>query len=473
LFKKKLSLRNDFIVTFFNGLATVFGVFIISGIIARNFGLDELGEFLLIRRIITTSVGIILIGSNITLPSIFPRNQDTSYISISLISFFFLSIPIILIISFLLNGFINTSTSFLPYLLYILGFSIVTLAYALYRSQMNILGANILQLFSLTFVSLICVLIATSIQNLFMLMGIFMIGLGSISFYIGIRKINFNKINQEKISTFFYFGLVRTPGIFFQFFLIAGVPIISIFYLSLVNQAYLNVGISLVRIFLIIVGPLGIILLPRIAKDLNSYKDNFSNKENLSIMLKTTFYYSSISTFVLILINNQVLQVWLGSYTNETNINISILLSSVPFFILSSVLRSPIDALSNYGYNSIIYGIAVIMMIFTFYFLMILNTPPFFAGSISFCIGNFMSGIFSVYFIKKLIKIDFLDFKSIIELLLILSFLYLIIEFIKQNFNFILIILFSISSLLIIIYFHFSFSKLKWVVSLRKLIFKK
>ena len=473
MFEKKLTLRNDFIVTFFNGLATVFGVFIISGIIARNFGLDQLGEFLLIRRIITTSVGIILIGSNITLPSIFPRTQDTSYISISLILFFFLSIPIILIISFLLNGFINSSNNFLPYLLYILGFSIVTLSYSLYRSQMNILGANILQLISLTFVSLICVLISNSIQSFFMLMGIFMIGLGSISFYIGIKKINFNKINQEKILNFFYFGLVRTPGIFFQFFLISGVPIISIFYLTLVNQAYLNAGISLVRIFLIIVGPLGIILLPRISKDLNSYKNNFSHKENLSIMLKTTFYYSSISTFVLILINNQVLQVWLGSYTNETNINISILLSSVPFFILSSVLRSPLDALSNYGYNSIIYGIAVIMMIFTFYFLMIFNMSPFFAGSISFWIGNFMSGIFSIYFIKKLIKVDFLDFKSIIELLLIFSFLYLIIEFIKQKFNLISIILFSISSLLITIYFHFSLSKLKWVVSLRKLIFKK
>jgi len=268
LLKKKLNLRNDFIVTFFNGLATVFGVFIISGIIARNFGLDELGEFLLIRRIITTSVGIVLIGSNITLPSIFPRNQDTSYIIISLILFFFLSIPIILIISFLLNGFISSSSSFLSYALYMLGFSIVTLAYSLYRAQINILGANILQLFSLTLVSLISVLIATTIQNLFILMGIFMIGLGSLSFYLGIRKINFNKINQLKILNFFYFGLIRTPGIFFQFFLIAGIPIISISYLSLVNQAYLNVGISLVRIFLIIVGPLGIILLPRISRRL-------------------------------------------------------------------------------------------------------------------------------------------------------------------------------------------------------------
>ena len=78
MFEKKLSIKNDFIVTFFNGLATVVGVFIITGIIARNFGLEQLGEFLLIRRIITASVGIILIGSNISLPSIFPRNQDSS-----------------------------------------------------------------------------------------------------------------------------------------------------------------------------------------------------------------------------------------------------------------------------------------------------------------------------------------------------------------------------------------------------------
>lgn len=473
MFEKKLSIKNDFIVTFFNGLATVVGVFIITGIIARNFGLEQLGEFLLIRRIITASVGIILIGSNISLPSIFPRNQDSSYIIISLITFFLVSVPLIFIISYLLNFYINDSGNFFPYFFYLFGFTVVTLSYSLYRSQMKIVGANLIQFLSLTLVSLVCVFLTDNIQNLFLLMGIVMIVFGFLFFYFGLPSLNQLKIKQEKILEFFYFGFVRTPGIIFQFILIAGIPMISISFLSLTNQAFLNAGISLVRIFLVIVGPLGIILLPRISKDFKLNKNNFKLSGNLSILLKTTFYYSLITTFVLILINNQILNIWLGSFTSETNLNITIILSSVPFFVLAAVLRSPIDALSNYGYNSIIYGIATTIMIFCFFFLMIFEINPFLVGSLSFWLGNFVSGMLSFYYIKKLMNVNFLDSKSLLELLFILFFLYIIIEIIKFYLSDILIIFFSISSLFIFLILHFSYSNLKWIFLLRTLIFKK
>ena len=473
MFKKKLSVKNDFIVTFFNGLATVCGIFLVTGIIARNFGLDQLGEFLLIRRIITASVGIILIGSNISLPSIFPRNQDSSFIFISIVLFFLFSFPLIIILSYQLNYYINNSSSFLSYFVYLFGFTLMTLCYSLYRSQMKILGANALQFLSLTLFSLIFVFLSDSIENLFFLTGISMIIFGLIFFYYGLPSFKKFRINKEKILKFLNFGFVRTPGIFFQFLLLAGIPLISISYLNLTDQAFLNAGISLVRIFLVVVGPLGVILLPRISKDFKLNKNNFKHTENISILLNITFYYSLISTYVLILINNQLLNLWLGSFTNQTNLNIAIILSSAPFFILSAVLRSPIDALSNYGYNSIIYGISSTTMILCFFILTSFKIEPFLIGSLSFWLGNFLSGMLSFYYIKKLINVNFLNLKSIYQLVFILVFLFFLIELIKFYLDDILTIIVSILSLSIVLIFHFLYSKLNWIYLARALILKK
>ncbi len=473
MFKKKLSIKNDFIVTFFNGLTMVFSIFFVTGIIARKFGLDELGEFLLIRRIITASVGIILIGSNISLPSIFPRNRDSSYILISLVLFFLFSFPLIIIFSYQLNNYINNSSDFLSYFIYLFGFSLMTLSYSLYRSQMKILGANALQFLSLTLFSLIFVFLTDSIENLLFLMGVSMMIFGFIFFYFGLPSFKNFRMNKEKILKFLSFGFVRTPGIFFQFLLLAGIPLISISHLNLTDQAFLNAGISLVRIFLVVVGPLGIILLPRISKDFKSNKNNFKLRENISILMNITFYYSLISTYVLILINNQLLNIWLGSFSNQTNFNITIILSSVPFFILSAVLRSPIDALSNYGYNSIIYGISSTIMILCFYILNSFKIESFLVGSLSFWLGNFLSGVISFYYIKKLINVNFLNLKSLFQLVFILIFLFILVELMQFYLNDVFTIIISILSLTIILIFHFLYSNLNWVHSARDLIFKK
>ena len=68
ILNKKLSLKYDIIVTLINGIIVIGGIFILNGLIARLHGLDVLGEFLLIKRTISSSMGILLLGLNFVDP---------------------------------------------------------------------------------------------------------------------------------------------------------------------------------------------------------------------------------------------------------------------------------------------------------------------------------------------------------------------------------------------------------------------
>ena len=79
LLEKRLSLKADFLVTGLNGIGTVVGIFIVSGYLARTLGLDVLGEYLLVRRIVTAVLGVLLLGMNVALPVLLARNEGRGY----------------------------------------------------------------------------------------------------------------------------------------------------------------------------------------------------------------------------------------------------------------------------------------------------------------------------------------------------------------------------------------------------------
>ena len=63
-------------VTLINGVIVIGGIFVLNGLIARIHGLDVLGEFLLIKRTLSASIGILLVGMNICLLYTSPSPRD-------------------------------------------------------------------------------------------------------------------------------------------------------------------------------------------------------------------------------------------------------------------------------------------------------------------------------------------------------------------------------------------------------------
>ena len=94
ILNKKLSLKYDIIVTLINGIIVIGGIFILNGLIARLHGLDVLGEFLLIKRTISSSMGILLLGLNIALPNYLSRKFDKTYADNSYVLFMIATIPL-------------------------------------------------------------------------------------------------------------------------------------------------------------------------------------------------------------------------------------------------------------------------------------------------------------------------------------------------------------------------------------------
>ena len=171
MLEKKLSLRNDFIVTGLNGISTVFGLFLVSGYMARSLGLDILGEYLFLRRIVTSFVGVLLLGMNITIPILIAKNRNSAIGDAAIIIFLFVTVPIIFGLKGLGNFYFFSGSLSLPHTLFILGFCFLTLTYSLYRGHLNLLGANLLQFIAGTIFSIISVYIATSLEQFLLIIG--------------------------------------------------------------------------------------------------------------------------------------------------------------------------------------------------------------------------------------------------------------------------------------------------------------
>lgn len=465
LLEKKLSLRSDFFITGLNGIANVFGIFWVSAYLARSLGLDALGEYLFLKRTVTASLGVLLLGLNVALPTLIAKNGGRGYGDAAAGILLLVTIPLIFLLSNL--NFISQIFS-TPHILFILGFCLLTLAYALYRGHLNMIGANLLQLMAGTVVSIGAAYLAYSIEEFLFIVGSGMIVISIFAFLQRNKGLNFARIGEGQTKILIRFGLVRIPGFAFQFFLLAGSPLLLFPYLTMSDQAFFNAGISLVRLFLMIVGPLSIILLPRVS---TAMADGISQEltENLSLMVKAILFYGAITGLTLSQLSGEIMIFWLGEATNSAIKSAQILLWSTPFFVLCVILRSPIDAGSYRGYNSIIYGVGVAGMVATL-LLVLANKEPIIAGSWGFLIGHILAASISYFIGAKMFKLEVFSLGYVLSVatsILFVITLLIIIPLVGHMKLFV-----SIGFLIGFFLAHFFLSKELWIVELRKSLLK-
>ena len=121
LLEKRLSLKADFLVTGLNGIGTVVGIFIVSGYLARTLGLEALGEYLFVRRIVTAALGVLLLGMNVALPALIARNESSGYGDVAFAVFQLGTLPLIVLLTFVVTeGFIESDRA-VPYMVYGVG----------------------------------------------------------------------------------------------------------------------------------------------------------------------------------------------------------------------------------------------------------------------------------------------------------------------------------------------------------------
>ena len=403
IFSHKLSFKSDFIVTFLNGLIVIGGVFILNGLIARIHGLELLGEFLLIKRTLSAVVGILLIGMNVGLPNYLSRNFQRSFGDISFILFIIVTIPltVILIISILwfdITGFY--SEHFWIYIIFSLGISAQFITYALYRGYMNMIGANIFQLLGTAIIPIIVFTFVIDLYEGLSWIGSCVLIVMIFAFIIRNKGINIHEINFEQSKKIIIYGLERIPSFVAQFILLAGIPLFLAQTVNFESVAYFNSSLSLVRLSLIIVNPIGMVLLPRISNKIASgAMDDVANF--LNIFLKAGIVFSVIGTAYFYINAPLILTFWLGE-VSETGITIlRLTILALPFYTFSGLTRSPIDAVSEKGYNSLIYGLAAVVLITIIFIGKTLGFDLLTTALVSFIISHIVAGLLGAFFIQR------------------------------------------------------------------------
>jgi len=401
---KHLSLKADLMVTLLNGVIVIGGVFVLNGLIARIHGLDVLGEFLLIKRTLSASVGILLVGMNIALPNYLSRNFEKSYGDNAFILFLIITVPMTIlliagILLFNIKGFY--SNHFWIYVLFSLGLSAQFITYALYRGYMNMVGANVFQLLG---TAIIPIVVFTSVATLND--GLFWIGCSvttimAFAFLFRNKGIHLTAITIHHSKKIIIYGIERVPSFVAQFILLAGIPIYLAQKVNFESVAYFNSSLSLVRLALLIVNPIGMVLLPRISNKIATGSvDEVNNM--LNILFKAGLFLSVIGTIYCYINAPLILKFWLGT-VSVSGVNIlRLTILALPFYTFAGLSRSPIDAVSERGYNSLIYSLAAIVMIAIIFIGKIFDCDFLETALTSFLISHIIAGLASAYFIQRL-----------------------------------------------------------------------
>jgi len=471
ILNKEMSFSKDFLVTVINAIGIVTGVFLLNAYIARIHGIDVLGEYLLIRRTIFSAIGIFLIGMNIGLPFYIAKGNDNSYGKSAIISFIFITIPFLLLFTILIK--LRVINLFLPELIwpifvYAIGANILNLAIGLYRGHLNMLGASIISFIGSILIPVVLFLIYKDLSTILILIGSSVTLLSILVYFLREKNILSLNINFTEINNLLKYGFERIFSFLSQFVLLAGIPLLLYNEISKTSLAYLNSSISLIRLSLIIIGPIGFIILPRVSKMVvNSSRGELETK--IRIILSLIFFVGIIGMALMLFYGPVILKFWLGEISKEGAIISRLIAFSIPLFMVTGILRSIIDSVSERGYNSIIYSGSVIILILVYFSLPLFGVSNVVAGIIGFNFGYTVSGVLSIIFVKSILKIKLINIELLITLVIqiaLLTLLFIIINStnMTQNIQF-LLYLFILTTGSILFFYK---SKQFWVMQLRE-----
>jgi len=284
------------------------------------------------------------------------------------------------------------------------------MTYALYRGYMNMLGANVFQLLGTAIIPIIVFYLVDTLYD-----GLFWIG-GSIviimfmSFVSRNKGVSLQDVNTRQSKELLQYGLKRIPSFISQFILLAGIPIMLAQTVNFESVAYFNSSLSLVRLALLIINPLGMVLLPRIANMISGGSMG-EVQSLLKIMLKAGIVFSLLGTIYIFLFAPLILEFWLGEVSNVGVLILRFSILALPFYTFAGLTRSPIDAVSEKGYNSLVYGLGAVTMVITYLFGQYLQYNLLSIALFSFLVSHLVTGLTSAYFVQKLYQHRIWDLK--------------------------------------------------------------
>jgi O-antigen/teichoic acid export membrane protein len=466
-------LRGDLLITLLNGVGLVIGIFILYGLITRIMSIEALGEYLLVRRTAFSLVSILLVGINISLPYYIAQQNDSAYGVATLILFLVITVPLTAIISIIIylgifEGF--SPTLALPFFFLTIAYAFQASAYGLLRGNLNILGAGLLQLIGTGLVPIFVFVLGKQLG-----IPLILLTIGSITFVLSLSvylmklgSVSF-RLDLKQARQLLAYGFQRVPTFIADFILLAGVPLLIAGTAGKAGIAYVNSGISFIRLFMVTVMPLSIVLLPRFTKAIMA-GHQASITRGLEILCRTIILIGLPLTLCLYVNTPVILNLWLGS-DNEVGVRVvQVVILALPFYLLMETLRSPVDAASAKGYNSIIHGAGALTLLLMYFGLRLGNVSSIEAGAISFCAGYIVVAAASLYYSRRFYQIRILGLWYLLTVGTAVSVFYLFHVLIRHHLSDLASLIVGGVGMSMMLGMYFWKSRSEWILELKKLV---
>lgn len=417
---KSRSIFKDIFLTFITNILMLVCVVFIYRLIAKNFGPDGLGEYSLIRTILAFFIPLIFLGLGIGLPRYIAMAQDkrqrSYYLKTGTTVVMSSALVFILLINLFKEDFTKIFFGNIGYINLVLPFSILfvgivvhSIFYFYFQGRLFVRKFNLLQLLNLSFLP-ISILIFFKNISLEILIALIGIGTFLITFafclkyteeiFIPIKKIEF----KNSLRTLLSYSLPRIPGDFAAVSFFSLGPIFAAHFASIKEVGYISISQSLLSASVAaVVGPLGLILLPKVS-NLIVQKKQETIEENVNYLIGAIFQCFIFVCIQLIIFTDTIITYWLGpEFLLAVPVMRFMFISSI-FYAFYLTMKNILDAAEVKPINTINFYLSLSVFLLISFILLFLFTmlTPIISLSIGFTSGLICLGVLTYFSIRKI-----------------------------------------------------------------------
>lgn len=409
----------DISQTFITETIVLAGFIFIYRLIAKNFGPEGVGEYSLIRRVVSFIQPLLILGLGIGLPRYIAMSKDKdrriSYIKAGFLVITVFTSLFLIVINLFRTYFARTFFGNIAYTDLVLPFSFLLmglishiLIYSYFRGRLFVKTFNSLQVINLSLIPIIILIFFKNItiSKLIILVGgntfviTFLFSLPFIKdLFAPLKKLQL----KNSLKELFRYSLPRVPGDFALAGLFSLGPIFASHFTPIEEVGYLSVSQSLLIGMCGMVAPIGIILLPKVSL-LIAQGEQETIRKNLDLFIAALFQCSIFVCAQLIIFTESIIKCWLGPEFFGAIPIMRIALLSTIFYTFYIGMRTILDATKVKPLNTINISISLGaflliagMLLFIFKFF-----TPVISLSIAFSSGLMFLGILTYISLRKL-----------------------------------------------------------------------
>ena len=366
----------DTVVTFVTEILVLASFFLFYRLLLDGYGSEDVGVYALSRRIVAVLIPLVMLGlyegmgRTIAMASL--QGEKKLIILIGILSLFITLSLLALLLS--LNaeaaaGYLFGSADYLnvvlPFVIFLLGLSVHTLAYAVLRGLLRMRLANALQILGLAIAPLLLVsLMRSDFDSLLSTMGVTHAVIAGIPL-LWIALFGGGKIPWRKsgiiVRRLFSYSLPRVPNGVIMASLLAIGPYMATGRISMTEVGYLALAFSLLIGIGGFVSPLGQVLLPHLS-EMVGRGEVHRIESRISVLTGAVIQFFIFICAQFYVFSGYLVTLWMGEGYMDAVPVITIVFMSVLFYGFFVAMRGVLDAVSTMPYNSI--NTIVTLMIF-------------------------------------------------------------------------------------------------------------